>query len=350
MDLYERPPVTYVAAIDECGFYHAHVPTAADFAENVPFGSGLPGGSGGWIWTSDASRYDIVEVVKWNAIDLGYNATSGTYQSYAGKTGGPYRFRCIGVNYDAGAHPNAIQNEFVAETTYVKGENFDKGVTPFGTAVGECWNNGGHLAMERDMTELVRAGLPNGTNNWIWTADASSWNNQQTIKWTAVEIDFTSYYSQYATWQGRGGSYSYRCAYYPLDGDYAGPADGKCVSGSACFTVEKGADAKVQVWTDAFDRSPANYITASKDCYDEGGHLPTVRDVVELVRSGLPNGSNNWLWTSDSVDTTGNHVAVMRWLGTNATYDGQGSTYANNSAKSTGTVQAYRCVFTNELR
>ncbi|GMV44527.1 MAG: hypothetical protein AMXMBFR64_62430 [Myxococcales bacterium] len=350
MDKYERPPVSYVAAYDECNFYHSHLATTQDFAENVTFGTGLPNGTNNWIWTSDASRYDIVDVIRWTGSQTTYDASSSTFVSYAGKTGGPYKFRCIGVGYDAGTHPNAINNEHVVPTTYIKGEKFDKGLTLYGAAASECFNNGGHLSSERDMTELIRANLPNGTGNWLWTSDASGYPNQQVVKWAGIYPDYTNYYSADATWVDRGGSYSYRCTYYPIDTDYTGPAGGKCVSGSDCFTIQKGGATKIQVWADAFDRSPASFIDATKACYAEGGHLATQRDFMELVRAGLTNGSNNWLWTSDSTDTSGNVVQVMRWLGVDVNFTGLYSTYATNSNKTPSTKQAYRCVWTNELR
>ena len=350
MDIYERPPVSFVAAYDECNFYHAHVPNTLDFAENTTLGSGLPNGTNTWIWTTDASRYDIVDVVKWVGAQTTYDASSGAYVSYAGKTGGPYRFRCIGVGYDAGAHPNAINNEFVTPTTYLKGEKFDKGLTLYGAANTECFNNGGHLATERDMTELIRAGVQNGTGNWLWTSDASGYPNQQVVKWAGIYPDYTNYYSADATWVDRSGNYSYRCSYYPIDADYAGPTGGKCVSGSDCFTAEKGGTAKIKVWADAFDRSPSSFIDAVKTCYGAGGHLASQRDFMELVRGGLTNGSNNWLWTSDSTDTSGNVVIIMRWLGVDPNFTGLYSTYATNSNKTPTTKQAFRCVWTNELR
>ena len=352
MDMFERPVATYVAATDECNFYHAHVPTTLDFAENVTFGTGLPNGSNNWHWTSDASRYDHVGLVRWTgAQPSSFDGTYSTWQSYASKASNTYRFRCIGVNYDAGAHPNAILNEQVAKTTYIKGEKLDMGLTAFATAASACFEKGGHMAMQRDMMELVRDGLPNGTNSLLWTADTSSATNTQVVRWTGIDPSYTDYYSTYATWNNRNGNLSYRCAYYPIDADYAGPTGGKCVSGSDCFTVSKGDTAKIKAWADSFDRSPVSYIEAVRACNDAGGHLASARDLTELVRLGLANGSNNWLWTADGVDgaSAGTvRVLIMRWLNVDAAFNAQSSTYATDSNK-TGT-RPYRCAFSNELR
>ncbi|GMV43693.1 MAG: hypothetical protein AMXMBFR64_54090 [Myxococcales bacterium] len=352
VDKYERPVATYVAATDECNFYHAHVPTTLDFAENVTAGTGLPNGSNAWVWTSDASRYDHANVVRWTGSQpASFDGTYSTWQSYANKSGNTYNFRCIGVNYDAGAHPNTILNEQVAKTTYVKGEKLDMGLTAFAVAASACFEKGGHMAMQRDMMELVRDGLPNGTNSLLWTADTSSATNTQVVRWTGIDPSYTDYYSTYATWNNRNGSLAYRCVYYPLDTDYAGPTGGKCVSDSDCFTVQKGGTTKIKMWADNFDRSPLTYIGAVRACNDEGGHLASARDLTELARSGLANGSNNWLWTADAVDGSGVptiRVLIMRWLNVDTAFNALSATYATDSNK-TGT-RPYRCVWTNELR
>ncbi|GMV44525.1 MAG: hypothetical protein AMXMBFR64_62410 [Myxococcales bacterium] len=348
MDKYDRPPVTNVAAHAECAFYHAHLATQLDFAANVP--AGLPNGTNTWLWTSDASRYDIVDAAKWTGTDLGFDGYSGAYVTWYGEAGNVTRFRCIGVGYDAGAHPNAVANGFLVAAVNLIVESFDKGLTKYAPAVSECFGNGGHLATERDLIEAVRAGLINGTNNWLWTADASRYDLNQIMRWSSVDTSWTGYYSSFSTWATRTDSYAYRCAYHPIDVDYAGPAGGKCVSGSDCFATAKGGATKIKAWADPFDRTPASYIAAVKACAAEGGHLSTSLDLTELVRDGLPNGSNNWLWTSDAVEGSGQNVLIMKWLGTDAAFDGTYSNYATNSSKVTSTTRPYRCVWSNELR
>jgi hypothetical protein len=244
-----------------------------------------------------------------------------------------------------------VQNGYTSAETKVVVESFDKGLTKYGDAVSQCFATGGHLPLERDMIEAVRGGLPNGTNSTLWTADSSRYDLTQYFRWTATDLGATGYYSTYSSWITRGGTTTsaYRCAYYPIDTDYAGPTDGKCVSGSTCFSTSKGGDTKITLWADTFDRSPASYIDAVKACTAEGGHLAHGRDLVELVRDGLPNGSNNWLWTSDGVDSSGQGVLIVKWLGTDAAFDSVYSGYATNSGKAPSTTRPYRCVWTNEL-
>ena len=349
MDIYERPPMPYTAAVEECGIYHAHLANMIDYAEFATFGAGLPNGSNSWLWTSDSNYYDRSEIVRWNGTDTAFHAGDTTYTSWQYRGTTSYRFRCVGVNYDAGSHPNAVDNEFVTPTTYVKGEKFDRGLELFGPAASLCLSNGGHLASERDLTELVRSGLPNGTNNLMWTSDASGAANQQVIRWSSIMPEFTDYYAADATWAARSETHVYRCAYYPVDTDYTGPTGGKCVSGSDCYTLQKGGTTPIKVWTDNFDRSPVNWITAVKSCYLEGGHLASTRDYTEFVRSGLGNGSGNWLWTSDSVES-GNNALLVKWSGTDTAFTGVSGTYATNSSRATGTTRPYRCAWTNELR
>ena len=348
MDKYDRPPVSNMAAHGECNFYHAHLATQLDFAANVTVG--LPNGTNAWLWTADASRYDIVDAARWTGTDLNFDGYSGTYVTWYGEAGNVTRFRCIGVGYDAGAHPNAVVNGYKAPLVNVVVEAFDKGLTKFAPAVTDCFGNGGHLATERDLIEAVRAGLPNGTNNWLWTSDASRYDITQIMRWTAIDTNWTGYYSTYSTWAGRTDTYAYRCAYLPIDADYTGPTDGKCVSGTDCFTTSTGGTVKSKAWADPFDRSPATYIAAVKACAAEGGHLATSLDVTELARAGLPNGSNNWLWTSDAVEGSGQNVLIMKWLGNDPLFDASYSNYATNSNKAASTTRPYRCVWSNELR
>jgi len=350
IDARDRPPVTWVAASDECAFYHAFVATAGDFARLVAREPGLPNGSNQWLWTADTSRYDAADLVRWNNVDLAYNA-AGSYVNYAGKQNVAYRFRCIGVNYAAGAHPNVIEGEFVAESTYLKADSQDRQKATLPDAITTCFQAAGHLPSERDYMVLIRAGMPNGPAAWEWTSDASHYVYNQVVLWKGADLDFADYYPQWATWTDRKppAAYPYRCVYNPIDPQYLGPPDGKCNVGAPCFTVERGAEFKATMWADSADRVPANFITAVQECYGAGGRLASFRDMIELVRAGLPTGVGTWLWTTDAAGDNGATVMVVKWTGADLAFDGSNPNYATWSDKSPATVRPYRCVWTNEL-
>ena len=116
-----------------------------------------------------------------------------------------------------------------------------------------------------------------------------------------------------------------------------------------CFAVTLPGDRPATIWFDSLDRGAAPPTalmeTAIDECRREGGHLPTERDMAEAVRAGLPNGTNNWLMTSDLAMT---NYHVVRWTGVDAAFDDQYSTYMSWSGPTT--PYDYRCMWTNELR
>ncbi len=353
VDRQERPPVTYVAALDECNFYHASVMSELDYAELVAHAPGLGLGSNNWVWTSDSANYLGVSVVRWPGTDLNF-APTGNYVGFAQRDGGPYRFRCIGVSFPAGTHPNAVAGEFVAGETYLKGESTDRPAAKFAVAISTCFEAGGHLPLEREWAALIRAGLPGGTaGKWYWTSDSSRYDLTQVVAWTGVDLKFTDYHSQYSTWSDRVGTNSipFRCSYYAIDPAYVGPKDNKCVVEAPCYRVEKGGDTKVVVWADPVNRAPLNYQAAVLSCYNLGGHLPSFRDLAELVRDGLPEGTDSWIWTADAVGDWGAfNTMIVKWKAADKAFDGTYSTYATWSDKAAATSRPYRCVWTNELR
>lgn len=346
IDKLDRPAVPYVAALDECNFYNASVPTQLDFAEAIT--DGLPNGSNQYLHTSDATRYDINNIVRWTNVQLDYTDT-GSFVTWTGRSSA-YRFRCIGVNYNAPKSEVTIPNPYVAPSLRIVSTMNDAPATSLAQAASLCYASGGHVAMERDYAELVRSGMPNGSNTWLWTGDYSRYDIAQVIRWTGIDKDYTDYYSTYATWQTiKGSSSPYRCVYYPVDASYQGPPS--CTTNFPCVVTALGnGPVQSKTWFDPVDRPPVNYITAVKTCKSVGGRLPTARDYLEHIRNGLSNGSTNWVWTSDQVGDGGQNVEVIKWNAAEPAFDGTYSTYATNSDKGATTNRPYRCIWSNELR
>lgn len=363
MDRLSRPAVSYVAAVDECGFYRSHLAHSLDYAENVP--AGLPNGPGvSWHWTSDSASYSSSLLVRWTGVDPAFVPYgSSTYQNLGVRGSGPFQFRCKGVTDAAvGAHPNAIADEYVAtQTTRLKGQTVGNVKQQFGASASLCWGLGGHLAHERDLMELIRHGLPNGvgtgSNDWVWTSDRSHYDRTNVVRWSAIDTaftDFSSNYTYYASLLSSGGAPTlyYRCAFYPLDPDFGAPAATDCFGGTPCFQASTGGASKRDYWADAADRPKATWISAVKECNKVRGRLPNQAQMTELIRAGLVAGSNQWLWTSDLTvmdGYTSSSALTVRWDGTAATF---GPLYQGpaSSMSLAGTSELnYRCVWTNEL-
>ncbi|MBI5477217.1 MAG: hypothetical protein HY906_00085 [Deltaproteobacteria bacterium] len=357
-DAWERPAVTYLAASVECGLLHARVPLPIEFVEAITGSPALANGKNNYLWTSDQGRNDTVQVVRWTDSEPLTYTDIAPYVTWGAK-GTAYRFRCTGAGLDTGTHPATITDEFVALSTRVKGESSDRTASTLHEAATTCFDAGGHLPLARELVELVEAGLPAGSGQPVWTADASSYQNQEYLLWTGTKSTFAGVYSAEANWSSRGATTrASRCVYLPVDAAYAAPA--ACNGG--CFNVTKGP---ITMWSDTFDRVPATYLDAVKACVAAGGHLAGSRDLLELVRASLPNGSNAYLWTSDAA---GGEVGappppgdpaynlMLRWSGTNPAFDGTAGgvpAYAQHGVRNATPVAPtapYRCVWSNEYR
>jgi hypothetical protein len=357
-DAWERPPVTYLAAAAECGLLHARVPLQIELVEAITGTPALGNGKNNFIWTADQGRYDYVQLVRWTDAEPTTYTDVAPYVSWAPKTSA-YRFRCTGASLDTGTHPVSVSNEFVAPTTRVKGETVDRAAATLHESASTCLDAGGHVPLARDLVELIEAGLPGGTGQPVWTADASSYQNHEHLLWTGTRPLFAGIYSSEANWTTRGAqARAARCVYLPIDAAYAAPAATACNGG--CFAVEK---TPVKMWSDTFDRVPATYLDAVKACVAVGAHLAGSRDLLELVRAGLPNGSNTYLWTSDAAGGEAGGGAppvgdpaynlLLRWSGVVTAFDassGGTAGYATHGSRAAPATAPSRCVWTNEYR
>ncbi|MFT7580868.1 MAG: hypothetical protein ACI9MR_002542 [Myxococcota bacterium] len=76
-----------------------------------------------------------------------------------------------------------------------------------------------------------------------------------TVKWNGVDRRYTDESGTYSQWANRNSeNHPCRCVYYPVDEDYAGPADSTCETG--CFSVSVDNGVSTTMWIDNRDRSP----------------------------------------------------------------------------------------------
>lgn len=357
IDKYDRPPLPYNAAVRECMLYHAHVPYERDLTEEIQ--RGLPYGSNQWVWTSDmeggTSGPTRAGIVRWNGVVTGFTDYYSTYATWSSRTLTQLRrFRCIGIKYDAGTNPVELDTEFTGDSSGLKGDDLDRAVSTYAPAVTTCFEAGGHLPTERDLHELIADGLPYGSGAWLWTSDQEGHNGTNflngVVKWSAVDRSFHDASSTYSSWayKNKSPGYAYRCVYYPIDTEYAGPSS--CNGG--CYVLTKPGGGKT--WIDTTDRAKTQYATAVRNCISAGGHLPTERDMTEAIRAGLPNGTKTWVFTSDSEGYNGTQflTGLVRWTGVQTAFTDLYSTYASWGYKSSSSTyyRPYRCMWTNELR
>ncbi len=358
LDAYDRPALNHNAATRECAFYHAHLASQAVLAEAIR--GGLPNGSNVYLHTSERLRTGdadlVVGLARWQETfpeytDLPDDADEGPANAATKRP-----FRCAGIGRSVPVHPVTLPDEWVADTTYLKSTSNDESSTEgplavdFASAVSYCRDRGGHLPTTHELVELIQAGLPNGSGEWLWTSDQLFGDSVAIVRWTDVALNFTGFQASGGVSQSsKAGTEArrFRCVYHPIQTGYTGPAADAC--NPTCWTHSVSLGVDVRLWTDSFDRSSLGFVLAQDLCRERGGRLPSERDLIELVRAGLPNGFG-WavrLWTTDL--TGESQVSTVSWQGQPAT--GYTDAEGNESADRDRSAEfSFRCLWTNELR
>jgi hypothetical protein len=218
-------------ALDTCYARGGHLARATELAELIY--DGLPNGSNTLLWTStqggdDGSSF-LALGLTWNGIRPRfpyYNAAEGTSWEYKSDSPG-HPFRCIYYPIDAQyMGPDDINDcsggcmKFTlpgATPATIWIDKSDRTGTLQESAINICRGHGGHLASERDMTEAIRNGLPNGSNSNIMVWDITYGSGVaigmhfDVLKWNGVDRSFSDEYSTYMTWDGLLATDPYRC-------------------------------------------------------------------------------------------------------------------------------------------
>lgn len=221
----DTPTVGWATAHDTCWNRGGHLPRSTELGELVQ--QGLPGGTNEWLWTSDQMGYNgtqfLAGVVRWTGVAPSYGHYYSTFLSWNYKTVAGHPLRCIyypiNTQYTGPAtndcNGGCMQFTLPGTTPAVMWmDNRDRTAATLGSAINLCASRGGHLASERDYTEAIRHGLPNGSNTWLLTSDighGGSSTNVMVIRWTGTDTGFTDQYSTYSTWTGLNSVSPYRC-------------------------------------------------------------------------------------------------------------------------------------------
>ncbi len=357
-DKLDRPAVSWWVAVNECAFYNARVARAVTYAELIQ--AGLPNGSGpgsSWIWTADRGGFNgtsfLFVLLRWTGVQTAFDGTHTAFVDWnynaEGHTAG---FRCVGLKDDLGPYKGTVTDEFVdAGRTRLKSTTTESALEPWVATLDRCFAAGGHIPSLADWTALVQAGLPRPNNaEYSHTSDAEFGTSggqvayNAVVTWSQTAPAFTAVYTPFSTWASRANNQRGRCVWYPLDPTYAGPSEATCNGG--CFTKVIEANGQThRFWVDRFDRTPAKFGDAIRACHQAGGHLMSFSEYAELIRAGLPNGSNTWSWTSDWARY--DHTFTVRWTATAAGWDNVVN--ANVTPTATTTTAPYRCLWSNEL-
>jgi hypothetical protein len=352
MDIRDRPPLPKSAAIWECQHENAHLADFIVYAEAIQ--AKLPNGSGAWLHTADDAQYANGTVVKWAGAP---NAWAVTGNTSIGVMSSPLPFRCVGLNYEPGVNPVEMDGAFIERASGYKSDGADRAVATFVAAHDACFDAGGHLARSVELGNLITAGLPGGTGQVVWASDAAGYGTNQFLtmvaQWTGALSIFpyanTGVASGNITWAYKANpGYPFRCIYYPIDEELAGPADADCNGG--CFEIAAG-DGPATIWFDKLDRAPAPLEAGVAACAAQGGRLASERDYTEAIRHGLPGGTGAFLLSWDIAwgsTNPGLHHTVVRWTGEEPAFADLSP--ANMTWSAPATARPYRCMWTNELR
>lgn len=214
----------YGDSINGCFAAGGHLAHSRDIMELVRAGMGNGPGTD-YIWMADRSRYDFTQISRWTGSDAsytGYNPEYATWSTINASTT-TRQHRCAYYPIDADyTHPTAASCSadiscatFDNAASKLAIDTVDRPPATYASAIQTCVNEGGRLATSLQLTEAIRAGLANGSNTFLWTAD-STWESNSystSLKWTAIESTFSPIYSGSATNSVKSNSQSYRCAW-----------------------------------------------------------------------------------------------------------------------------------------
>ncbi len=372
IDSEDRAPVGVMGAVFECAMARGHLAEYRTMVEAIQ--QGLPNPTNAWLHTADAVNFQSHGVIRFADTASFVMASDSSW----GLTSDLRPFRCVGLSFDPGPNPNTFPGEWVDPIGHYKSESDDTmeldmtsmmmvpSLVDWTAAHDLCWARGGHVPRGAEMAEMIQAGLPTtqSGSEWVWTSDQSGFDTvnflAQIVRWSDGNRRFTMRNdddSSYGWGYKRAGeAFRHRCIYYPIDPTYTGPADSDCSGGCTEFTLPGATSAKI--WVDTFDRAPPNTAEeAIRTCWGVGGHLATERDLMETIRLGLPNGSDDGAASSPIfaadyvVGATGApapRFSILYWMGVDQTLDGfwmSSMTWSDLT-----NTRPFRCMWTNELR
>jgi hypothetical protein len=229
-DAKDRSVQKWAAAHDTCAFFGGHLAPPVDLMEAV-FG-GLPAGGNVKLWTANQAGFNgsqfLASSVQWLNAAPRAAWDSSNAAGWISKASAGQPFRCAYYPVDEGykgpeasqcngacfAVPAPVGSAEKGTTLWV--DALDRGNANLASAIADCHKNGGRLPGERDYTEAIRAGLPNGSNTHLYTSDFAvntdgGARRVHIVRWSNVETAYDDQYSKYMTWSDFTTLRPYRC-------------------------------------------------------------------------------------------------------------------------------------------
>jgi len=342
LDREPRPAMDYVASSHECNFHNASLPTVADWTSMIHAGEAGPGDYM-WLWAAGAmyhssSPYFLMPVVRFDPLTapaFSFTRTDGgdDLGGWAWPHSSPQAFRCMGKRSpDQGVDPSpecqgacfglvgsAQQGlDRPGRRAPLWADSVDRPVVPYPVALADCERSGGTLPTINELAELLHAGLPNGTNAWLWTSSPLyvSGNYRYALgRWTGDGPRAWYATSGAASSDGEHGEQAYRCVWHqtlsaelPTCPAGSGPTwDGQSWACEALHPGDDGGLATEGGWRDPWtsvwdgaDRPAATRAEASTLCAELGARLPLATELYRVRAAaghGAPEASSEPLWT-----------------------------------------------------
>ncbi len=361
IDNYNRPPLPYASALNECNFYGASLMILDEYQDAIH--KGLPNGKNEWNWVHQYYGGNLIGIRWTDNNQENWSYINGTYGSYLG-INTYYNFRCIGIE-DSKSYSYAQSNpvcyggcfENSRRVSSIKSDSEDRDAENFASAIETCRNLGGQIPNLRELSDNIHSGWDNGSNSYLWLNNIYS-NKIVAGRWNGLGND---YLNTNVTNTSPTSSYKVRCVWHKKKPDL--PACNnttdvlKWVNGNfVCETGVNGtsggnaynSDEKIDPWGNAWDgvQRPGQYYEDAKaDCEAMGGRLPTATELYR-VNATTPvvanesigtTGQTGYLWTTIKTYENNKNIAMKISDGTTQRADTRNT--------STSYKRPYRCIW-----
>ncbi len=335
-DSENRPAKTYAEAVQICKDLDGRLPTPTEIYRNR-YSTGKctianANDTTNWLWTCiqwDHTPYQAVGKLGNGDIDAGTPSNSHSFRC-VWPDNDPGYFSGTNVNVDISKNEKPFEYKINGLTYLIDTTDRPPDVN-YNIAVREAMFYHAFIPSLAGFTAAIKSNLQNGSNNWVWTSDYTSYGGNlytELVKWTATASSFPATYSDSISYAMLHALYSFRCIglnYKPELHPASSVKKGNPWFSEKCILTS--------IDSDLGGTSGSKHLDAIIDCFDDGGHLPTAQEMMQLIISGLPNGSNKYLWTTDYIYS--DQVALAIWNGICPQYSGYYSTYGSWAGHST---------------
>jgi hypothetical protein len=348
-DSENRAATTYAQAAQICKDLGGRLPTPTEIYRNR-YSTGKS-----TIANSNDTSYWLWTCIEWNSAPYQAIGMLGNGDiSYASLTNAGVKFRCVwpDTNSDCFSGSNVNVNKLDNEKPFefkINGNCYlmDTQDRPpdinYNVAIREAMFYHAFIPSLTGITAAIKANLPNGGAKWLYTSDLSSYSSSnlytEIVMWTDTNASFPATYPGFISHAVlHNETISFRCIglkYKPELHPSATITLGQPWSSENCIFSS--------IDSDLGGTSGTTYLDAINICFDDGGHLPTQQEIMQLVISGLPNGSNKWLWVSDYI--ANDQVALVRWNDVCKDFSGDYSTFGAWDNHSSSRPYWYRPIY-----